>query len=262
MHGFGKFAAARLDHFRLALHMLRFFCLFVCFHSFSNSGRAISFVDTLFGVSEEGVDRAMQDIGVRAVCTLVSDGELHMELRRWLQDISRKARSRISRPFMSGLSKGLALGSSAQRKAAITLLASLVGRWQLQHHVLTLLFGAAQNDINEANRVVAVESIAFLQDKLSKSDPNMAAAVLANCQRVLCNIAACDNNAEVRCAAVDALNPMHSSQELFAETARLLCERLADRSVKTRIKASACLHRWGLERLEKTLQTSDWQVRP
>lgn len=228
---------------------------------FSFQARAISFLDVFFGISEEGVDRVMHDLGVRAVCTLVSDGELHSELRRWLQDISRKARSRISRPFMSGLSKALALGSSEQRKAAITLLASLVGRWQQQHQVLTLLFQAAQTDPSESNRVVAVDSIAFLQEKHAKSDPTLAAAVAANCQRVLCALAARDNNAEVRCAAIDALNPMRSDEILLSDTAKLLCERLSDRSVKTRTKAALCLSSWGPERLEKTLTISDWKVR-
>ena len=106
----------------------------------------------------------MQELAIRAVCTLVSDGELHHELRRSLQELSRKGRTRMARPFMTGLTTALAQGSAAQRKAAITLIASLLGRWHQQQTVLTILFGAAQNDTNDANRVVAIEAISFLQE--------------------------------------------------------------------------------------------------
>jgi hypothetical protein len=239
-----------------------FFFFFLSFHLLKQTqqARALSFLDIFFGLSECGVDRALQEVGIRAVCTLVADGELHHELRKLLQDVSRKSRTKMSRPFMSGIAHVLQQGSATHRKAAITLLASLVGRWQHQQAVLTLLFSAAQHDVNDSNRVVAIEAISFLQDEFVKTDYELAASLNPICQRVLCVIVARDGNAEVRNAAVDALFPRHHSETLSSETARAISERVADRSVKTRTRAALCLKAWGNARINTSFQVSDWQV--
>ena len=222
---------------------------------------AMATLDVLFAFSGAGVEAAMRDIGVRVVATLVSDAEVNAELRKFLQMIGRKGRTKISKSLLDGLDNVVQRGSAVQRKAAVTLAASLVGRW-LPAPVLAILFASAKQDPAEANRAVAVEAVSFLLDEMCKDpNPEAAAAFALSTQEVLCGIAARDGNADVRSAALDALHPREAADplQLSHEAARAVCERLADRSAKARARAAACLGAWGTARLLRVLTVADWQ---
>ncbi len=222
------------------------------------SGHALSFADALFSLSTGGVERALRDIGIRVVSTLVTDSELNADLKKFLQLISRKGRTKMSKALLEGIHAVVVKGSTVQRKAAVTLAASLVGRW-MPTPVLAILFTNAQSDTADSNRIIAVEAISFLFDEIAK-DEKAAPSFAPSIQSVLCSVASRDSNAEVRCAAIDALGPRGSGAALLShETARTLCDKLADRSVKTRTRAAMCLKSWETSHLSQVLTVADWQ---
>ncbi len=221
---------------------------------------AMASLDVLFSFSVGGVEGALRDIGTRAAVTLASDGELNAELRKLLQTLSRKGRTKMARSLLEGLERVAAEGGAVQRKAATTLAASLVGRW-LPAPVVTLLIRSAHNDPVETNRVVAVEALSFLLDELGKEPGAATAEAFAvRIRKALRESASRDSTADVRCAALDALFPRGPGEPAPArETLRAVCERLADRSAKARARAAACLGAWGAARLLPGLAAADWQ---
>jgi hypothetical protein len=218
---------------------------------------AMASLDALFSFSGAGVETALRDIGTRVAATLASDGEVHAELRKLLQMLGRKGRTKMARSLLDGLERAAREGGAAQRRAAATLAASLVGRW-LPAPVIALLIRCTQTDAAESNRTVAIEALSFLLDELGK-DPT-ASAFAIQIHQALRESASRDGNAEVRCAALDALFPRFDTEAPPAhDTLRTICERLGDRSAKARARAAACLAAWGAGRLLKALTVADWQ---